>query len=176
MAQTSKALAGAALLASACSLALPAQAADPAATRVYMTPGTSPLLAVYEQKARQEAAAARAAWLQAGHTEAEAASVAPPAITGGEVYGKNLSVGIPNAYPRIAFSYATGTPGLSTVYFVFVSPSGQAAYYASYGEAVYTTSGKIGFEAPNPPTAPAISSPTTPRRSPACFPTPATRW
>jgi len=155
MVETSNSLAyaalGAALLAGASALAPAARAADPSPTRIYMAPGTSPLLAAYEQRARREAAAAREAWLQAGHSEAEAASVAPPAITGGVVYGKNLSATVPNAYPEIGFSYTTGTPGLQSVYFIFVSPDGQSAYYATYGEPQYTTSGKIGFESPNPP-------------------------
>jgi hypothetical protein len=144
-------LAGAALLPCALTPAAPAHAADPAATRVIVAPGTSPLLAVYAGRARQAAASLRGAWRRAGHTARDAAAVAPPAITGGTVSGRNLAVGDPTAYPRIKFAYRTGTPGLSAVDFIFTSPNQQAAYYAAYNEPDYSTEGLHSFDATSPP-------------------------
>jgi len=105
------------------------------------------LLSVYSARTQEKASAARAAWLAAGHSVSDAATMTPPAILAGRVVPQTLNVGDPLAFPTIRFNFKTGASGLYAVDFVFLSPTGQVAYEAGWGQGSlsYTTAGAIKF-------------------------------
>jgi hypothetical protein len=127
----------------------PAHAAMP--NRIVVQKGDTLQHAVWAAQVRGTEAALRAQWLASGHTAAQLTTLAPPSVTGGAVTAATLTVGKPGQYPTISTSFATDTPGLGELYYVFASPSGQSVYYAAYGAPAYTRKGTVTFRNVSPP-------------------------
>jgi hypothetical protein len=121
-------------------LAAPASAGLPLG-RIIVQPGESPVMALHEAQIGARTAAPIAAWRASGHGRP---ATAAPTITGGAVTAATLTAGQGGQYPSISFTY-TAPAGLSSVDFVFVSPSGQAYNFADYNEPGYVTGGTISF-------------------------------
>jgi hypothetical protein len=94
---------------------------------------------------RDMAIALRAQWLASGHSVQQLATTTPPAITGGSVTAKTITVGQAGEFPSMSVSYTADTPGLHFVSAEFVSPNGKTGYAGDYVTAYYTQSGEVSF-------------------------------
>ncbi len=119
-----------------------AHAQSALSSRIMLSRGESPALAMMQARVQARAAKLRSAWKAAGHAEPEAAVA--PEIVSGSILTSSLNVDLPGAAPKATVTYKTGASSLSYVELYFYSNNSSQVYYLSYDPYYYATASTHG--------------------------------